>query len=196
MDNAVNVLERIRNPFAGKPEKKTDMIRLAGIIENSVVDGPGVRCVVFVQGCPHNCEGCHNKKEQDFAGGRFVDINKVAEKIIKAKTSKITFSGGEPFCSAGELAQIADIVSRKKDIEIFTYTGYTYEELIEAAEKNREIYNLLRVTNYLVDGKFEIEKKTMNSFYRGSSNQRILDITCYPNSKNSRVIKSKEELYC
>ena len=194
MDNAVNVLERKQNPFVEKTENQANMIQIAGIIEDSIVDGPGIRCVVFVQGCPHDCKGCHNQKAQDFIGGKFVDINKVAEKIIKAKTDRITFSGGEPFCSAGELAQIADIVRRRKDIEIFTYTGYMYEELLAMAEQDRDIYRLLCATNYLVDGRFEIEKKTLNYFYRGSSNQRIFDITCYPNSKNSRLIKSREEL--
>lgn len=202
MNNAVNinVLERTQSPFVEKIEKtekiekKANMIQLAGIIEDSVVDGPGIRCVVFVQGCPHNCDGCHNEQAQDFTSGRFVDINKVAERLIKTKTTKITFSGGEPFCSAGELAQIADIVRRKKDIEIFTYTGYKYEELLEMAETDKGIYKLLCATNYLVDGKFEMEKKTLGSFYRGSSNQRIFDITCYPNSKKSRLIKTREEL--
>ena len=193
MDNAVNinVVERKQNPFA---EKTANTIRLAGIIEDSIVDGPGVRFAIFVQGCPHDCKDCHNKEAQDFDGGHSVDINKIAEKIIKSKTTKITFSGGEPFCSAGELAQIAEIVRRKKDVEIFTYTGYMYEELLEMAEINKDIYKLLCATNYLVDGRFEIEKKTLNSFYRGSSNQRIFDITCYPNSKNSRLINSREEL--
>lgn len=196
MENAVNinVSERTRRSVAEIADKKSSLINLAGTIEDSIVDGPGVRFVIFVQGCPHNCPGCHNKESQNFNGGKYHDINSLAEKIIKSKTSRITFSGGEPFCSANELAYLAEIVRRKKDVEIFTYTGYLYEELLEMAETDKGIYKLLSATNYVVDGRFEAEKKTMHSFYRGSSNQRIFDITCYPNSKKSRLIKSREEL--
>jgi anaerobic ribonucleoside-triphosphate reductase activating protein len=174
---------------------KAEPIRVAGIIEDSIVDGPGVRFVVFVQGCPHNCENCHNPQSHDFNGGFDADLYKIAEKIVKSRTSRLTFSGGEPFCKASELAQIARLVeSEKRGVEIITYTGYLYEDLLEMAKTDKGVKDLLTVTNYLVDGKFEHNKKTLDWFYRGSSNQRIFDITCYPNSTKARLIERREDL--
>jgi len=174
---------------------KAEPLRLAGIIEDSIVDGPGMRFVIFVQGCPHNCEGCHNPQSHDFGGGFDADIYKIAEKIVKSRTSRLTFSGGEPFCKARELAKIARLIeSEKRGVEIITYTGYLYEDLLEMANTDPDIKDLLTVTNYLVDGKFEQEKKTLDWFYRGSSNQRIFDITCYPNSTKAKLIERREDL--
>ena len=170
-------------------------VRIAGIIEDSIVDGPGVRFVVFVQGCPHHCEGCHNPESHDFNGGFKADIYKIAAKIIRARVKKLTFSGGEPFCKARELAKLARLIdSEKRGVEIITYTGYLYEELLEKAKTDAGVKELLSVTNYLVDGKFEKDKKTLDWFYRGSSNQRIFDVTCYPNSTKARLIERLEDL--
>jgi len=177
--------------FAGyEPEP----IKIAGVVEDSIVDGPGLRFVVFVQGCPHDCEGCHNKDAQNFDGGVTADIYKIAEKIIKSRVERVTFSGGEPFAQACELAKIASLVREFKDIEIITYTGYLLEDLLEEAEHDSDIKDLLEETNYIVDGKFEQDKKSTHWFYRGSSNQRIFDITCYPNSKRARLIERREDL--
>jgi len=177
------------------PNIIAEPVRLAGIIEDSIVDGPGVRFVVFVQGCPHHCVGCHNPEAQDFDGGFNADIYKIATKIIKSRTKRLTFSGGEPFCKARELAKIARLIdSDKRGVEIITYTGYLYEELLEKAKTDADIKDLLTVTNYLVDGKFEQDKKSLDWFYRGSSNQRIFDITCYPNSTKARLIEKREDL--
>jgi len=177
------------------PNIIAEPVRLAGIIEDSVVDGPGVRFVVFVQGCPHNCPGCHNPEARDFDGGFNADIYKLAGKIIKSGTKRLTFSGGEPFVRARELAKIARLIeSEKRGIEIITYTGYLYEELLEKAGTDTDVKDLLTVTNYLVDGRFEQDKKTLDWFYRGSSNQRIFDVTCYPNSPKARLIERREDL--
>lgn len=186
MDSAVSIFER--------PRVMADPIRLAGIIEDSIVDGPGVRFTVFVQGCPHGCAGCHNPDSHDFNGGFNADIYKLADKIIKSRAKKITFTGGEPFCKARELVKLARLAeTEKRGVEIMTYTGYLYEELLEAAKTDADVKNLLAVTNYLKDGRFEQDKKTMDRFYRGSSNQRIFDITCYPNSAKARQIERLED---
>ena len=169
-------------------------LRLAGIIEDSVVDGPGVRFTVFVQGCPHRCEGCHNETTHDFNGGFRADIHKLSDKIIESRIKKLTFSGGEPFNQAAGLAEIARLVeARQPGAEIMTYTGYLYEELVEKARTDSGVRELLSVTDYLVDGKYEQGKKAMNCFYRGSSNQRILDITRYPDSAKARLIERPED---
>ena len=170
-------------------------VRLAGIIEDSAVDGPGLRFVVFAQGCPHGCEGCHNPDAQGFDGGFLADIKKTAEKIISSGAKKLTFSGGEPFCQAGELARIANLVEEMgQKLEVVTFTGYLYEELLEMARTDLGIKALLGATNYLVDGKFEKDKKSLDWFYRGSKNQRIFDVTCYPNSTKARLIERREDM--
>ncbi|MCL1857868.1 MAG: anaerobic ribonucleoside-triphosphate reductase activating protein [Oscillospiraceae bacterium] len=177
------------------PNIIAEPVRLAGIIEDSIVDGPGMRFVIFVQGCPHYCKGCHNADAQDFNGGFNADIYKIADKIIKSRAKRLTFSGGEPFCQPRELAKIAQLVEAEAHgIEIITYTGYLYEELLEKAGTDAGIKDLLTVTNYLVDGKFEQDKKSLDWFYRGSSNQRIFDVTCYPNSSKARLIERREDL--
>jgi anaerobic ribonucleoside-triphosphate reductase activating protein len=169
-------------------------VRLAGIIEDSIVDGPGLRFVIFAQGCPHKCRGCHNKGTHNFDGGFKADIQKVAAKIINSHVTKLTFSGGEPFCQACELAKIARLVKvRKLNIDIITYTGYRYEELFSKARMDLGVKELLSVTDYLVDGKYEQNKKSMDCFFRGSSNQRIFDIMRYPDSVNARLIERRED---
>jgi len=169
-------------------------LKLAGIIEDSTVDGPGIRFTIFVQGCPHRCEGCHNQAAQDFDGGFLADIYKLSQKIIKSNIKKLTFSGGEPFSQAGELAEVARLVENAKPgVEIITYTGYLYEELLEKARTDFGVRGLLSVTDYLIDGKYEQDKKTLNCFYRGSLNQRIFDIKCYPNSTKARLIERRED---
>ena len=172
----------------------SDPIKIAGIVEDSVVDGPGLRFAVFVQGCPHDCAGCHNQEARDFNGGITADIYKIAEKIIKSRVERVTFSGGEPFAQAAGLAKIARLARDFKELEIITYTGYRLEELLEAAERDGNIRDLLEQTNYIVDGRFEQDKKSLDWFYRGSSNQRIFDITCYPNSSRARLIENREDL--
>ena len=177
------------------PAITVQSVRLAGIIEDSVVDGPGIRFVIFVQGYPHYCAECHNEAAQDFNGGFDADIDGITEKIIESQSEKLTFSGGEPFSQARALAEIARLVkAQNPNIEIITYTGYLYEELLEKARTDSDVKELLTVTNYLVDGKYEQDKKTMDCFYRGSSNQRIFDITCYPNSEKARLIEKRGDL--
>lgn len=168
-------------------------LRIAGVVKDSVVDGPGHRFTVFVQGCPHKCEGCHNKQAQSFNGGTMADVYKIAEKIIKSRMEKVTFSGGEPFMQPAGLARVARLVRDFKEIEIITYTGYLLEEILEFADYDPTIKDLLAETNYLVDGKFEQNKKSLDCFYRGSSNQRIFDVTGYPNTKKARLIEKRED---
>ncbi|MCL2095617.1 MAG: anaerobic ribonucleoside-triphosphate reductase activating protein [Oscillospiraceae bacterium] len=201
MDTAVSVYNQININQANilvrnqrMSMNRSEPIRLAGIIEDSVVDGPGVRFAVFVQGCPHDCEGCHNPYTQDFNGGFDADIYKIADKIISSNIKRLTFTGGEPFCKARELVKLAKLAETEiRGTEIITYSGYLYEELLEIAETDKDIKELLTVTNYLIDGKFDITKKTSGKLFRGSSNQRIFDITCYPNSTKARLIERLED---
>lgn len=147
-------------------------LRVSGIIEESIVDGPGIRYVVFAQGCPHHCKGCHNPQTHSFEGGTFMDIDEIFEKFQENPLlSGITFSGGEPFCQPKELYQLA-VKVHKVGKTVMTYTGYTLEQL----EGMDDIWveKLLRETDILVDGPFVEELKDLELIFRGSSNQRVL----------------------
>lgn len=186
-------LKMLRKP---KPEKKTS-IRLAGIIEESIVDGPGMRFVVFVQGCPHNCPGCHNPETHEQSGGALADIEKLADKIAKSACDGVTFSGGEPFEQASELAYLAERIREKRKgrkTHFISYSGYEYEELLDRSNIDDGVFNLLCAVNYLIDGRYIEDRKDYTSFYRGSGNQKIYDVTCFPNSTDAKEIKKISEM--
>ena len=151
-------------------------IRIAGIIDESIVDGPGIRLVVFAQGCPHRCQGCHNPQTHPFEGGRLVTIDDILEMVKKNPLlDGVTFSGGEPFSQAKAFALLGQRL-KELGMNIMTYTGYTYEHLLRESKDNNGWKELLDVSDILVDGKFEIEKKNLLLPFRGSENQRIIDM--------------------
>lgn len=152
-------------------------IRIAGVVGDSIVDGPGLRLAVFVQGCPHNCEGCHNPETHDFSGGIEFDtddfIARVRDELIHNPiVSGVTFSGGEPMCQPEALCRVAKAV-RELGKDIVIYTGYTYEELLE--RKEPEVRELLSMTRLLVDGPFILAQRNLEAKFRGSTNQRLID---------------------
>lgn len=150
-------------------------IRIAGTANDSIVDGPGLRFTLFTQGCPHKCPGCHNPQTHDFNGGEVTDTAAVIEKIRKNPLlDGVTFSGGEPFCQTKPLCEIASEI-KGSGLNIVTYTGYTFEYLLEHADSSNGFMDLLECTDILVDGRFELDKRTLDADFRGSSNQRILD---------------------
>jgi len=148
-------------------------IRVAGLVNDSIVDGPGIRFTVFTQGCPHACPGCHNPQTHDFAGGTDADTDEILAKIRKNPLlDGITLSGGEPFCQSKACAEIARN-ARKMGLNVWSYSGYTFEELFSGKE---EWWELLRELDVLVDGRFELEKRTLECRFRGSWNQRLIDV--------------------
>lgn len=152
------------------------LIKLAGLVPESFVDGPGIRFTIFTQGCPHKCEGCHNPETHDFNGGRLADVDKIYSKIIADPLVKgITFSGGEPFCQPEPLSYLAKLL-KEKGYHIISYSGYTFEELLEKGEKNEYIYELLHNIDILIDGKFVLSERSLELRFRGSRNQRIVDV--------------------
>ena len=153
-----------------------DKLRLAGVIRESIVDGPGIRMTVFTQGCPHHCKGCQNPQTHSFDGGYISD----PENILKAIDANpllrgVTFSGGEPFMQPHALAQLGGEI-HKRGLDIITYTGFTFEELLSSSEDIPERMELLKETDYLIDGKFILELRSLDLEFRGSSNQRIIDV--------------------
>ncbi len=147
-------------------------IRIADIINDSIVDGPGLRLTVFVQGCPHKCRGCHNPGTHSLDGGKIMDTDEIAE-IIKKNIllDGVTFSGGEPFLQSEALAKLAQDV-KKMGLNVITYTGFLFEDLI----KDKSKMPLLLASDYIIDGRFEQDKKSLELNFRGSSNQRIIDV--------------------
>lgn len=151
-------------------------IKLAGIERNSVVDGPGLRTVLFVQGCPHRCPGCHNPQAQPWEGGYWRDVDSLAESLCAERGIRgVTFSGGEPFAQAEALAYLAGKL-KKAGLDIVVYSGYTYEELCEMAKNDGAVAALLENCDLLVDGPYLEEKRDIGLAFRGSSNQRIIDM--------------------
>ena len=156
-------------------EMKT--LRLAGVIRESIVDGPGIRMTIFGQGCPHHCEGCHNPETHDPNGGYISHPENILKAIDQNPLLQgITFSGGEPFLQAEGFAELGAEI-KKRGLHIMTYTGYTFERILEGAEKGISGWKeLLSVTDLLVDGKFIIEEKSLDLLFRGSKNQRLIDV--------------------
>ena len=149
-------------------------MRIANTVSDSIVDGPGLRFTVFTQGCPHRCPGCHNPDTHDPAGGHEVTVEELAEKLLSNPlTDGLTLSGGEPFCQAAECARLAAI-AREKGLNVWVYTGYTYERLI--AGEVPGAMELLAQTDVLVDGPFVEARKSYAALFRGSTNQRLIDV--------------------
>ncbi|MBE5039676.1 anaerobic ribonucleoside-triphosphate reductase activating protein [Ructibacterium gallinarum] len=151
-------------------------LRISGIEPESIVDGPGIRYVVFVQGCPHHCKGCHNPQTHDFDGGHDQAIEEILDEIKKNPLlSGVTFSGGEPFCQPEPLTELGKEV-KKLGLNLVCYSGYTFEELIKLSEKVPAVMELLQLSDLLVDGRFVLEEKSLMLKFRGSRNQRIVDV--------------------
>ncbi|MCL2214538.1 MAG: anaerobic ribonucleoside-triphosphate reductase activating protein [Treponema sp.] len=152
-------------------------MRLSGITPESIVDGPGLRYVIFTQGCPHCCTACHNPESWDFNAGKEFSVKEIIRLIKKQKKpiQGITFSGGEPFTQAGELAVIAQ-EAHQIGWDVVTYTGYTYEQLLELGKNDKDINNLFAASDILIDGKYIDKLKTINLPFRGSINQRMINM--------------------
>ena len=150
-------------------------LRINATVDDSIVDGPGIRYSIFVQGCPHHCPGCHNPQTHPFEGGSLVETDKLLADIkLNPLLDGVTFSGGEPFCQAAALAELGRKI-RKLGLNIMTYSGFTFEQLYERRDQDG-IGDLLAVTDVLVDGRFMEDLRSLELRFRGSSNQRIIDV--------------------
>lgn len=150
-------------------------LRIAGVVKESIVDGPGLRFAVFCQGCPHRCPGCHNPHTHDFSGGSLTSAAGLLLEMDKNPLlSGVTLSGGEPFCQAAELVPLARGV-RERGKDVVCYSGYTWEELWEKAQADPGVRGLLELVDVLVDGRYLEEERDLTLRFRGSRNQRVLD---------------------
>lgn len=154
-------------------------LRLAGLEEESIVDGPGLRLTLFTQGCPHHCKGCHNPETHAYDGGKFHTVSALLALYKENPLLQgVTFSGGEPFEQAEPLTQLA-VQIHATGGDVVTYTGYTYERLLQAISNNAPHSKyweaLLQQTDILIDGPYVEELRDLELTFRGSANQRILD---------------------
>ena len=149
------------------------MLDLSGIVQDSIVDGPGIRTTFFCQGCPHHCEGCHNPETWDFGCGTQVPVEDLVD-VVKSNPlcRGVTFSGGEPFAQGTAFAKLARLL-KAEGYEVASYSGYTFEELLEGSDDQKE---LLASIDILIDGPFVMTERSLELVFRGSRNQRILDV--------------------
>ncbi len=150
-------------------------VRLAQSLQSdSIVDGEGIRTVIWTQGCAHNCPGCHNPQTHSFTSGVLVDVEKVKKQIKDLKLQDgITFSGGDPMFQVDACLEIARFC-QSIGLNVWMYTGFTFEQLIAKHQEN--IIELLKYIDVLIDGRFILEQKSLNLPFRGSKNQRIIDV--------------------
>ena len=167
----------IRNlKFNRKENDIMKELRLAGVIRESIVDGPGMRMTIFTQGCPHHCEGCHNPQTHDFEGGYISQPENILAAIDKDRMLQgVTFSGGEAFMQCDALAELAEEI-HNRGLNVLSYTGFTFEQLYDNFDKHPEYRKLLEQCDWLIDGRFVLAERTLNLRFRGSSNQRIIDV--------------------
>ena len=155
-------------------EAREDIIRVCGIERESIVDGPGFRYVLFVQGCPHRCPGCHNPESHDFEGGTDMTVEEVFADIMKNPHLRgVTFSGGEPFEQVPALLKLAGMI-KEAGLSLMSYSGYTLEEL--RGRQDAETDELLGMLDILVDGRYVEALRNLTLIYRGSENQRVIDM--------------------
>ena len=150
-------------------------LNLSGIVSESIVDGPGIRMTLFTQGCPHHCKGCHNPETWAFEQRHPGDVDKILAVALKNPILQgLTFSGGEPFCQAEACAYMAERL--KGDYHLLCFTGYTFEQLLEMGEKDKDIMRFLELLDVIIDGRFELEKRSLELRFKGSTNQRTIDV--------------------
>ena len=146
------------------------LIRIAGLVPESYVDGDGIRFAIFMQGCLRNCEGCHNPETHSLNGGRLMDTAEIISAIKKNPLlDGITLTGGEPFLQVDASNEIA-CAAKNLGLNVWCYTGFTFEEL------PREVVPLLKNIDVLIDGEFIESQRDLELQFRGSRNQRIINL--------------------
>jgi anaerobic ribonucleoside-triphosphate reductase activating protein len=178
-------------------------IRLASKLQyDSIVDGEGIRTIIWTQGCPHKCPGCHNPNTHSFDGGFIVDTDEVKKEIASyTNQDGITLSGGEPFRQPEPCYEIASY-AKELGLNVWCYTGYTYEALLTMAQSNDIYMKLLQNIDVLIDGRFMLNQRSLSLKFRGSSNQRVIDVQASLARKEVVLVSKYSEinigndLYC
>lgn len=159
-------------------------IRLAGIVPESYTDGEGIRFSIFVQGCSHNCKDCHNPETHDFNGGYIANISDIIEQINKNPLlDGITLTGGDPLYQVESSMKLAKYIKENTDMNVWCYTGFTFEQILNS----KDMMKLMEYIDVLVDGMYDCNKRSLSLPFRGSSNQRIIDVKEY--MKTGKIIE-------
>jgi len=167
-------------------EKGSCRLAVPTIQTDSIVDGEGIRSVIWFQGCGHACPECHNPETWDFDAGEVVSIDDLKRQIDELEfQSGVTFSGGDPMYQIDALTELAKYV-KEKGMNVWVYTGFLYDDLVKMAEKNNKYREVLDYIDVLVDGPFKIALKSFDCAFRGSSNQRLIDVK--KTLENNKVI--------
>ena len=149
------------------------MLDLSVFVNDSIVDGPGIRMTVFCQGCPHHCAGCHNPETWEFGCGTPMEVERIVDIVRTNPLCRgVTFSGGEPFAQAEGFGKLARLL-KEQGYEVASYSGYTFEQLLKGTEAQKK---LLQSIDVLIDGPFVLSEKSLEISFRGSRNQRIIDV--------------------
>lgn len=175
-------------------EQNKEYIRLAADLQSdSIVDGPGLRAVLWTQGCKHHCPFCQNPQTWDFDGGGLIPISVVKDAIDELEGQDgFTFSGGDPMFQPEACLEIAKYV-REKGLNIWVYTGFTFEELLKLS-KDKPVYKeFLSYIDVLVDGRFKQAEKDLSLLFRGSKNQRLIDVK--KTLDNDKIVLFDEDKY-
>ena len=147
-------------------------IRILDILEETMMDGPGLRTSIYCAGCAHHCPGCHNPQSWDFAGGREVTVDELLEVIKADEFANVTFSGGDPLYQVEAFTELARRIKDETDKTIWCYTGFTYEEVLADPRMSQ----ILPYLDVLVDGPYVEALRDTNLPFRGRSNQRIIQL--------------------
>jgi len=146
------------------------------MIQDSIVDGPGLRFVVFTQGCEMHCEGCHNPDTWKKDEGTEIPVDEIITDMLgNPLTDGLTLSGGEPFLQAADCVLLAS-AARGSGLNVWVYSGYTFEELFIRAKSEEAVNELINLTDILIDGPFKLAKRSLSLKWRGSKNQRVIDV--------------------
>lgn len=174
VDNQEDDLHEVK--FATPEDFGSRKIRIAGIAPESIVDGPGIRFAIFTQGCIHNCPGCQNQHTHDFSGGHEITFSEILSEIEENPLlDGVTFSGGDPMFQAEALVPLAREI-KERGLNLTVYTGFVYEKIMAQKERYPHMLELLTFADLLVDGPFIMEQRSLSLKFRGSTNQRILDV--------------------
>ncbi len=166
------------------------MLSILDIIEDTTVDGPGFRTAIYAAGCPNGCPGCHNPESWDINRGRWMSTDEILQKVLADSFADVTFSGGDPMYQPEGFTELAHAIKRQSRKNIWCYTGYTFETLLH----NPRQAKLLEYIDVLVDGKFKEELRDEDLYFRGSSNQRLIDVQASLKAKKSGGLRLQPEV--
>lgn len=166
------------------------MINVLNILHDTTVDGPGLRTSIYCAGCAHKCQGCHNPQSWDFNAGTPMSIDQLMEEILSDPFANVTFSGGDPLYQVEEFTKLARRIKRESDKTIWCYTGFFYEDMLH----NTAYREFLKYIDVLVDGPFILAQRDEELLFRGSSNQRLVDVAASQRA-GYVVLWKREEIF-